>query len=398
MSEQPAGEKTFAPTEKRLTDAAKKGDVLRSKDAGTAATTLLGGAWLALAGPWLFGDLQSLTREAFQFDVRDLRDFGPETLLMEGLLLAIPAILTLAVPVIIVTLISQLAFGRGRFVTDNLKPKGNRINPLNGLKRMFGPQGLIEMGKGFLKIILLGAIALWWWYSSMETLIGLGRGNLSAQLSAAWDAIVSLIFALSGGLVIIALVDLPIQWVRQQGRLKMTHQEMRDENKETEGSPEMKAARRQRQHDIAKGSVAGAMRDAQFVITNPTHFAVALTYDPTKASAPIVLAKGRGDKAMAMKQLAHEMELPTLEYPQLARSVYYTTRERQVICEDLYGAIASVLAYVMSLKRGETPLRPDIEVPEALRFDTEGRVSNAGAINAGPIDAGAVNPGAAAPL
>ena len=168
----------------------------------------------------------------------------------------------------------------------------------------------------------------------------------------------------------------------------MTHQEMRDENKESEGSPEMKAARRQRQRDIATGSVAGAMRDAQFVITNPTHFAVALTYDPMKASAPIVLAKGRGDKAMAMKELAREMELPTLEYPQLARSVYYTTRERQVICEDLYGAIASVLAYVMSLKRGETPLMPEIDVPEALRFDTEGRVSVAQA----------VNPGAAAPL
>ena len=119
-----------------------------------------------------------------------------------------------------------------------------------------------------------------------------------------------------------------------------------------------------------------------------THFAVALTYDPLKASAPIVLAKGRGDKAMAMKELAREMELPTLEYPQLARSVYYTTRERQVICEDLYGAIASVLAYVMSLKRGETPLMPEIDVPEALRFDTEGRVSVAQA----------VNPGAAAPL
>ena len=118
MSEQPAGEKTFAPTEKRLTDAAKKGDVLRSKDAGTAVVMLLGGAWLAFAGPWLLGDLQGLAREAFQFDVRDLRDFGPGTLLMEGLLLTVPAILTLAVPVIIVTLISQLAFGRGRFVTD----------------------------------------------------------------------------------------------------------------------------------------------------------------------------------------------------------------------------------------------------------------------------------------
>ena len=381
MSEETAGEKTFAPTEKRLADAAKKGDVLRSKDAGTAAVMLFGGAWLALGGPWLLDGLARLARDAFLFDARDMNDFGVEDLFMQGLLLGVPAILTLAVPVIIVTLITQLGFGRGRWVADNLKAKGQRINPLQGLKRMFGPQGLIEMGKGILKIILLGAIAAAWWWTSMETVIGLGRGNLSAQLTAAWQAIVSLIFALSAGLVVIAFVDLPIQWLRQQKRLKMSHQEMRDENKETEGSPEMRAARRQRQRDIATGSVAGAMREAQFVITNPTHFAVAMTYDPTKASAPIVLAKGRGDKALAMKDLARELDLPTLEIPQLARSVYYTTRERQIICEDLYGAVASVLAYVFSLKRGETPLLPDIEVPAALRFDAEGRL----AVNSGPL-------------
>ena len=363
-----AGEKTFAPTEKRLADAAKKGDVLRSKDAGTAAVMLLGGAWLALAGPYLLEGLAQLARDAFLFDARDIRDFGVSDLLLQGLLLGVPAILTLAVPVILVTLLTQLGFGRGRWVLDNLKAKGQRINPLSGLKRMFGPQGL-------LKIALLGSIAAAWWWNSMETVIGLGRGNLSAQLSAAWYAIISLIFALSGGLIVIAMVDLPIQWLRQQKRLKMSHQELRDENKETEGSPEMRSARRQRQRDIATGSVAGAMREAQFVITNPTHFAVAMTYDPDKASAPIVLAKGRGDKALAMKELARELELPTVEMPQLARSVYYTTRERQVICEDLYGAVASVLAYVFSLKRGETPPVPAVEVPAALRFDTEGRLA-----------------------
>lgn len=375
MSEETAGEKTFAPTEKRLADAAKKGDVLRSKDAGTAAVMLLGGAWLALAGPWLLEGLVRLAREAFLFDTHDIRDFGVEGMMMQGLLFSVPAILTLAVPVILVTLVSQLAFGRGRWVVDNLKAKGQRINPLSGLKRMFGPQGLMEMGKGLLKITLLGGIAAAWWWNSMEMIIGLGRGNLSAQLTAAWHSIVSLVFALGAGLVVIAFVDLPIQWLRQQKRLKMSHQEMRDENKESEGSPEMRAARRQRQRDIATGSVAGAMREAQFVITNPTHFAVAMTYDPAKASAPIVLAKGRGDKALAMKELARELDLPTLEIPQLARSVYYTTRERQIICEDLYGAVASVLAYVFSLKRGETPPVPTVEVPAALRFDAEGRLT-----------------------
>jgi flagellar biosynthetic protein FlhB len=149
---------------------------------------------------------------------------------------------------------------------------------------------------------------------------------------------------------------------------------MRDEHKESEGAPEKKAAIRQRQRQIAMGGVANAMRQAQFVITNPAHFAVAIAYDPLKASAPLVLAKGRGDKALAMRALAAELAVPVLEYPALARSVYFTTRERQVIREELYAAVASVLAFVFSLKRGEAPVRPWVDVPVALRFDTEGRL------------------------
>ena len=122
------------------------------------------------------------------------------------------------------------------------------------------------------------------------------------------------------------------------------------------------------------GGVAHAMREAQFVLTNPSHFAVAMAYDPALAAAPVVLAKGRGEKALAMRELAAELAVPVLEYPALARSVYYTTRERQVIREELYAAIAGVLAFVLSLKRGEHPARPAIEVPVALRFDAEGRL------------------------
>lgn len=373
MSEE-GGEKTFAPSEKKLADAAKKGDVLRSKDAGSAAVILVGGAWLTLAGPQLMAGLSSLARKAFLFDAAAIREFDAGSLGIAALLFAVPAILSLAVPVIAVTLVSQLALGRGRWVGGNLAFKGSRVNPLAGLKRMFGAQGLIEMGKGLLKVTVLGAIAYAWWRSSAADLAGMGRGNLAGQLALAWNAITSLIFALAGGLIAIALVDFPLQWLQQQKRLKMSFQDMRDENKESEGSPEMKAARRQRQRDIAMGSVSSAMREAQFVITNPTHFAIALSYDPAKASAPVVLAKGKGDKALAMKELARDLALPTLEIPQLARSLYFTTRERQVICEDLYSAVAWVLAHVMSLKRGENPPLPVIDIPTALRFDADGRL------------------------
>lgn len=376
MSES-AGEKSFAPTEKRLQDAAKKGDVLRSRELATAAAILIGAAWLKFAGPWVMAGMADALRTGFIWNRASLDDFAPGQMLFALLRIALPPVMVLGVAIIASALVSQLGFGSGRWVAGNLAPKASRINPMAGLQRMFGPTGWIEMAKGILKVGLLGTIAWYWAQGRVAGLIGLGRGNLSAQLAYGWDAIISLLFVLSGGLVIIALIDFPIQWIRRNNRLMMTMQELRDEHKESEGSPERKAEQKARARKIAMGGVAQAMRDAQFVITNPTHFSVALAYDPLKAGAPIVLAKGRGDKALAMRELAAEYELPVLEFPALARSVYFTTRENQVIREELYAAVASVLAFVFSLKRGETPPRPEVTVPVTIRFDADGRLDPA---------------------
>ncbi|WP_432199730.1 EscU/YscU/HrcU family type III secretion system export apparatus switch protein [Erythrobacter sp. W53] len=375
MSEQPAGEKTFAPTPKRRQDAAKKGDVLRSKEVATAIAILFGGAWLMLGGPWIFEGLRSTAIASFRFDILTFEGFTPATLAMFALNALLPPMLLLGATVMIVTVASQLLFGEGRFQTTNLKPKGSRVNPLSGFKRMFGPQGLIELMKGLLKIGLLGGIAGWWAISNIPPLISMGRGELTMQLAVAWDSAVTLMMLLALGLIIIAMIDWPIQYVRRMQRLKMTHQEMRDEMKQAEGSPEKKAAQRQRQRDLARGGVTKAMDKAQFLLTNPTHFSIALTYDPELAPAPVVLAKGRGEKALAMREMAAERGLPVLEYPMLARSVYYTTREAQVVREELYIAIAALVAFVFALQRGEHPARPYVEVPVNLRFDAEGMQS-----------------------
>ena len=374
MSES-TGEKSFAPTEKRRRDAALKGDVLRSRELSTAAVMLFGAAWLTFAGPWMLEELTGVLRAGLIFDRDAVMHFEVGELLGSMLLAVAAPLATLAVPIILLAVASQLAFGEGRWVGGNLAFKGSRLNPLSGLKRMFGMTGLIEMGKGLLKVALLGAIAFAWARGWLDTIMGLGKGNLSQQLSAGWSALTSLLLALAGGLVVIAMIDVPVQWARRMQRLKMTQQEMRDETKETDGSPEAKAFRRQRQREIAMGGVANAMREAQFVLTNPTHFSVAMAYDPERASAPIVLAKGRGDKALAMRELAREFEVPLLELPMLARSVYFTTRENQTIREELYSAIASVLAFVYSLKRGEQPRMPQVDVPVALRFDADGRAA-----------------------
>lgn len=371
MSE--GGEKTLAPTEKKLRDSAQKGDVLRSRELGTAGAMLIGAAFLKVAGPWLLDGMEQSLRAGFVWDRSALDDFAPGRLMLHLLMISAPPVMLLGLGVILVSGGLQLGLGDGRWVGGNALPKASRLNPLSGLKRMFGATGWIEMAKGLAKVGLLGAIAWVWGQDRVTGLLALGRGNLSGQLTYAWDAVITLLFALSAGLVVIGLIDFPVQWIRRLMRLKMSHQEMRDEHKETEGSPENKAAVRQRQREIAMGGVAHAMREAQFVLTNPTHFSVAMAYDPAIAPAPVVLAKGRGEKALAMRELAAELNLPCLEYPGLARSVYFTTRERQMIREELYGAIASVLAFVLSLKRGETVPRPAIDVPVALRFDADGR-------------------------
>jgi flagellar biosynthetic protein FlhB len=377
MSEQ-GGEKTFDPTPKRKADAAQKGDVLRSREVGTAIAVLIGALWLKFAGPWLLETLEGSMRAGFSWDRAAIDDFAPGQAMLAVLLAVTPPVLILATAVLILTMAGTLALGDGRWIGANLLPKGSRLDPIAGLKRMFGATGWIEAGKGLLKLVLLSTIAWFWGKSWLNDLMALGRGaSIGPQLALAWQALTGLLLALGAGLLLIAVIDWPVQWVRRIMRLKMTAQEVRDEHKEAEGSPEKKMAIRQKQRQLAMGGVAKAMREAQFVLTNPSHFSVAMAYDPARAAAPIVLAKGRGDKALAMRELASELQVPTLEYPALARSVYFTTRENQVIREELYAAVAGVLAFVLSLKRGESPVRPAIEVPVALRFDADGRLDPA---------------------
>ncbi|TRD11053.1 flagellar biosynthesis protein FlhB [Erythrobacter insulae] len=373
MSEESSGEKTFEPTEKRKSDAAKKGDVLRSKEVGTAAAMATGTLMLMIIGPWLFESVTQVALASFRFDHGQLQNLAPQAMFSSAAEALLPPIFAIGLAVIGMTVASQLLLGEGRFVPDQLKFKGSRINPLAGLKRIFGTQGLIELGKGILKLLLLGAIAWWWAASNIPIVMGLGRGTLSGQLAYAWDAGLGLVALLVIGLCIIAVIDYPLQRFQRSKRLKMSHKDMRDENKQSEGSPEMKMARRQRQRDLARGGVSAAMKDAQFVIVNPMHFSVALSYDPAIAPAPIVLAKGRGETALAMRDIAAEDGLPVLRYPALARSVYFTTRTNQMVREELYVAIASLVAFVLSLKRGERPDMPAIDVPSDLRFDAEGK-------------------------
>ncbi|WP_136163008.1 EscU/YscU/HrcU family type III secretion system export apparatus switch protein [Sphingomonas flavalba] len=366
------GEKTEAPTPKRRNDAIEKGEVLRSKEFATAAVVLVGCAWLAFAGPSLIAALKAVMIESLRFGRGDIDDFQPlRPLLATGLKLA-PSLAALFGLTMAAAVLSQAGLGPTRFNMSLLAFKGSRINPGSGLKRIFGMQGLIELGKSLLKVLLLGAIGAWLLWSVRNDALGLVTGNIEGSVAALGNMLVVVLLTMAGGLMLIAGVDVPIQMIRLFTKLKMSKKEIRDEHKEAEGSPEMKAALRRRQHEILKGGARKAVGGAHVVLTNPTHFAVALRYERGRDEVPVVVAKGRGATAFAIRELAAELGKPVLEYPALARAVYYTSREGQQIRDDLYVAIATVLAFVFGLNQRVGGAPPSVLVPDTARFDENG--------------------------
>ncbi|WP_374944174.1 flagellar biosynthesis protein FlhB [Sphingomonas sp.] len=366
------GDKTEAPTQKRKDDARDKGDTLKSRELGTALVMMAGVAWIAAFGPALLGACKAIMSASFQFTHADVEDFAPWRPLIEaGWRLATPLISLFAIT-IVAAILSQAGLGSLRFNGGLMAPKFNRINPASGLARIFGPTGWIELGKSLLKVVLLGAIGYYMLRKVAAQSMGLATSDLGTALGAIGGTFVAVLIAMAAGLVAIAGIDVPIQIVRLLGKLRMTKQEVKDEHKQTEGSPEAKAHQRAMARELAQGGPRKALSEAHVVLTNPTHFAVALRYDRGRDQVPVVVAKGRGATALAIRELATEFALPVLEYPSLARAVYYTSREGQEVRDDLYHAIATVLAFVFNLNAAVDAALPPVDVPDTARFDENG--------------------------
>jgi flagellar biosynthetic protein FlhB len=375
MSEQDKSQQTEQPTPKKLEQAAKKGDVLQSRELGTAMVVIAGAAWLAMAGPGLVGSLETMMTDGLSFNAEDVRDFDPGGA-------ALRLIMIIAIPLVILFGLTMLAsivgpamLGSLGFRGEALGFKANKLNPLTGIKRIFGAQGLIELVKSLLKVVLIGSIGGWLIMSELPRMIGLGVRDTRAAVHEVGGTFLFTVLLMAGALAMIALIDVPVQKLQRTRRLRMTKQEVKDEHKQSEGSPELKGHIRAKQREIARAGVRKAMGEATMVLTNPTHFAVALRYDTAKDAAPIVVARGRGATAEAIRELATELNVPMLSYPELARAIYYTTRAGHFVREDLYLAVATVLAFVFNLDAaraaGHSP--PKIVVPPEARFDAEGR-------------------------
>ena len=370
MSE--GGDKTEAPTQKRRDDAKEKGDVLKSRDLATAFVVLAGISWLMFFGPALLAACREVMAASFNFGRADVEDFQPwRPLIQAGWKLAAP-LGTLFAITIAAAIASQAGLGSLSFNAKLLTPKASRINPGSGIMRIVGMQGWIELGKSLLKVMLLGAIGAWMLWQTAHFSFGLASSNLPVALAGLGSTLTHVLLVMAMGLVAIGMIDVPTQIMQLLKKLRMTKQEVKDEHKESEGNPEMKGHMRMKQREMLSGGMHKALDQAHVVLTNPTHFAVALRYDRGRDEVPVVVAKGRGALALAIRSAAKDRALPILEYPALARAVYYTSREGQEVRDDLYLAIATVLAFVFGLNAQAGGTQPPVEVPDTARFDENG--------------------------
>lgn len=380
MAEETGQEKSEEPTEKRLRDAREKGDIPRSRELGSTALLLSAAAAGLLFGEDVAFTMMSVMRESFTLDRQDVFDTSRMfTHLGEALYEGFFSLWGFFLLTLLAALLTPIALGGWNFSGQALQPKGSRINPLSGLKRMFSLKALMELGKGLAKFLLVGSFAIMVLWLDRPDLIALAREAVEPAVAHSLQILGWSFLVMSLSLIIISLVDVPFQLYDYNKKLKMTMQEVKDEMKNTEGKPEVKGRIRQLQREIAQRKMMSEVPEADVVITNPTHYAVALKYDQQGGGAPRVIAKGADFVALKIREIAEAHDVPLLSAPALARALYHNSEIGDEIPVGLYKSVAQVLAYVFQLKRSRQHLEEapkplhedDFEIPEDLRADPE---------------------------
>jgi flagellar biosynthetic protein FlhB len=381
MSEESGQEKTEEPTAQRLNKAREDGQIARSQELAPAAMMVIATVFFSLMGQNIFNGMSNLFKSQLQFDRRitDKAELLPAifgSAMVDGLLIVLPLMAILYVIAILSTTLAGGLIFSGKMIM----PKFSKLNPMTGLKRMFGKDALINLGKAVVKFLLVGTILLVSVMNNLNDLTHISDMDLHAAIRVAGTIIVDSCVWLSLGLVLVALVDVPLQRYQLNEKLKMTKQEVKDEMKNSEGNPEVKGQIRRRQHEILNNKMMSKVKDADVVITNPTHFAVALSYDPMGDGAPMLVAKGDDGLAARIREEAKEHNVYIFEAPLLARALYFTTKLDHPIPEALYHAVAQVIAYVFSLNqsygRGQEVVKPSPTVPNEMKFDSNGDLMN----------------------
>ncbi|CAI8772853.1 flagellar biosynthesis protein FlhB [Pseudomonas chlororaphis] len=378
MAESESGQdKTEDPTEKRKKDSREKGEIARSKELNTLAITMIGAAGLLIYGAGVAQDLLEIMRLNFSLPREVLLSPGAMGLyLLHSGKIAIVAAMPILLPLVLAALIGPISLGGWLFSTKSLAPKFSRMNPLSGMKRMVSPTSLIELLKAFAKFVVILIVALSVLRSDIDDLLRIAHEPLEQAIIHSVQVVAWSTLWMACGLILIAAVDVPVQLYQSYKKLLMTKQEVRDEHKDQEGRPEVKQRIRQVQREMSQRRMMAAIPEADVVITNPTHYAVALKYDAEKGGAPVLLAKGSDFLALKIREIAVANEVLLLESPALARSIYYSTELEQEIPAGLYLAVAQVLAYVYQIRqhRAGKGKRPDplkdLPIPPDLRRDS----------------------------
>ena len=383
MAEQSSSEdRTEEPTARRLQTAREDGEVARSVEAPAAAVVIAAAAVLVLWGGDIGTRLKALFAAGFVFDRKALSSMEMiPAILAEQMGQAFLIIAPVFVATILAAIIGSGITGGYLFSMKSVGPNFGKLDPLSGLTRVFGTKALVELLKTVSKFLVVFGIVAWIIEDKIVALIGLGNVSLEPALGAAGDILVHATLTMALSLLVIAAFDSLYQRHTFSERMRMTKQEIRDEMKQMEGQPEIKAQIRRRQREMSSSRMVERIKDADVVITNPEHFAVALAYDPAGDGAPTLVAKGLDEVAFRMMDEAKKCGVHVFQAPPLARALYFTTKVGQTIPDKLFYATAQVIAYVFGLNSFNPhmaqPLPPEVEVPDDMVFDANGVRENA---------------------
>lgn len=373
MAEDSDLEKTELPSQRRLDQAREKGQVARSRELSTFAVLLAGGGTLWFMGASFTQHMLESLRVGLTIN-KELA-FNTQLIIPRLYDLALDALITfspLLLAVMIAAAFSPLLLNGWLFSIESLQPQFSRMNPIPGIARMFSLHALVELSKAIGKSVLVGGVGAWVIWHNKDVVMALGTQSIHAAVPQMGHLIGSSFMAIVGAMLLIVMIDVPFQLWDHNKKMMMTKEEVRQEAKETEGDPMVKGRIRSLQREAARRRMMSAIPTADVVVTNPTHYAVALKYSDKGMRAPVVVAKGSHLLALRIREIAQEHHVPILEAPPLARALHKHTELGQSIPEALYTAVAEVLAYVYQLRRyekqgGSRPQQPnELAVPNEL--------------------------------
>ena len=374
MAEEQAQEKTEEGSQKRYQEAYEKGQVLRSKELVTFAVVFGGAIMLFVTAYLISNTMLEITYVNFNKISTANTDLNLTKILLDSIKNILMTLMPFLLCIFFFVLIANITIGGLGFSAENIKVDFSKLDPIKGLQKIFSLNSLMELFKSVLKFILIFSIFLACAYFSFGKLLLIGNYDLHYGITAAFSVAITTFLTVSASMILIVLIDIPYQIYRFNEQMKMTKQEVKDESKETDGRPEVKSKIRQKQEEFARARMMGDVKTADVVITNPSHYAVALSYKKDAMSAPVVVAKGVEHVAIQIMKVANANKVTVLRTPPLARSLYHFCDIGQVVPEGLFNAVAEVLAYVFALnkyksgtRRQKPVLKKDLIIPEEYK-------------------------------